>query len=253
MDFDLNDLEKDFDLNNLEIAKADGPWEPLWDPSTMSRQATVKVYFRGLEEELIGRLQEAHLVVGCIAWLTNERILQAMTWPDYGVAIVAHKEEFLCHRHDPSATAAEIRRTPRLRELYSNLKMRLGHEDFGGLMATLSGRREGLDPVRCAGEYRPSYLNRATARMHHKFLVFCNVVETTDPHAGDRFRVIPREVWTGSFNLTWNAGRSLENAVLIQDPRIARAYYDEWMQVEAISEPLDWLVQWPAPEWHITP
>jgi hypothetical protein len=60
-------------------------------------------------------------------------------------------------------------------------------------------------------------------------------------------------VWTGSFNLTKNATRSLENVVVIRCPRIALAYYDEWMQVEAISEPLDWAIQWPCPEWKIDP
>jgi hypothetical protein len=30
-------------------------------------------------------------------------------------------------------------------------------------------------------------------------------------------RVIPRKVWTGSYNFTRNGGRSLENAVLLTD------------------------------------
>ena len=61
----------------------------------------------------------------------------------------------------------------------------------------------------------------------------------------------PYEVWTGSFNLTYNASASLENAIVVKHPEIVWAYYREWEQIEAISEPLDWKSEWSAPEWRI--
>ncbi|HEY9640318.1 MAG TPA: hypothetical protein V6C57_07530 [Coleofasciculaceae cyanobacterium] len=61
----------------------------------------------------------------------------------------------------------------------------------------------------------------------------------------------PYAVWTGSFNMSENATKSLENAVYIQDKAIARAYYNEWAQIEALSEPLDWETAWSEPEWRV--
>lgn len=51
--------------------------------------------------------------------------------------------------------------------------------------------------------------------------------------------------------MTWNATASLENAVVITAPQIVNAYLDEWRQILAISEPLDWESQWCAPQWRI--
>lgn len=35
-------------------------------------------YFRNIENELICKINEHPVVVGCVAWLTNERILKAL-------------------------------------------------------------------------------------------------------------------------------------------------------------------------------
>jgi hypothetical protein len=45
---------------------------------------------------------------------------------------------------------------------------------------------------------------------------------------------------------------SLENAVLLTDPDIAKANYQEWQEVAFISEPLDWEQDWVQPEWGVT-
>jgi phosphatidylserine/phosphatidylglycerophosphate/cardiolipin synthase-like enzyme len=96
--------------------------------------------------------------------------------------------------------------------------------------------------------------------MHHKFLVACHVVSRTEKRYGDDPSdfvtatvpvPVPFAVWTGSANLTANSVRSLENGLVIDSERIAQAYYDEWAQVAAISEPLDWTSEWVAPEWRI--
>lgn len=60
---------------------------------------------------------------------------------------------------------------------------------------------------------------------------------------------VPEAVWTGSFNFSVNAGRSLENAVFIEDTAIAQAYANEFSQVAALSEPLNWEDPWCSPEW----
>jgi hypothetical protein len=58
-------------------------------------------------------------------------------------------------------------------------------------------------------------------------------------------------VWTGSFNFTETATASLENAVILREPRLIEAYLREFCQVAALSEPLDWSSAWLAPEWRI--
>lgn len=60
---------------------------------------------------------------------------------------------------------------------------------------------------------------------------------------------VPTAVWTGSFNLTYNGERSLENVVIIQDEHVARRYAEEWAWVLSLSESLDWTQPWVAPEY----
>lgn len=90
--------------------------------------------------------------------------------------------------------------------------------------------------------------------MHNKFLVFANYEE--EPRAGEHGSWVetvikPYGVWTGSFNLTQNAERSFENAVYMTNKAIVRAYFEEFSQIMALSEPLDWSKDWMEPEWRI--
>jgi len=56
---------------------------------------------------------------------------------------------------------------------------------------------------------------------------------------------------TGSLNLTETATTSFENAVLIKNKKICNAYLNEWAQIFALSENLDWTKEWCAPEFRI--
>ena len=64
-------------------------------------------------------------------------------------------------------------------------------------------------------------------------------------------KYVPYAVWTGSFNLTETAEKSLENALLIKNPKIVEAYYKEYGQICAMSEPLNWESNWIEPQWRI--
>jgi hypothetical protein len=88
----------------------------------------------------------------------------------------------------------------------------------------------------------------AFPRMHNKFLVFCRAA-TVDEESYDRFE--PYAVWTGSFNLTYNASNSLENAILIRDEKISTAFLNEFGLIFGLSEKLDWSRSWSAPEYRI--
>jgi phosphatidylserine/phosphatidylglycerophosphate/cardiolipin synthase-like enzyme len=93
--------------------------------------------------------------------------------------------------------------------------------------------------VRCCGIHDEK---RATPRCHHKFVVFADA-------EGSGLR--PVSVWTGSFNFTQNAVRSFENAVIISNPGIINAYIEEFEQVLALSEPLNWKHEYVDPEYRI--
>ena len=107
-----------------------------------------------------------------------------------------------------------------------------------------------IEPIRCVGNHNSKKVP-AFPRMHNKFLVFSNFGEKEDLAKGYSMVLDNCEVWTGSYNLTKNAINSLENAVLIKNNIIAKAYYDEFCQIFALSEPLDWESTWCAPEFRI--
>ncbi|MNG29679.1 hypothetical protein D3C84_1151500 [compost metagenome] len=84
--------------------------------------------------------------------------------------------------------------------------------------------------------------------MHNKFIVFAKV----DDGSIDTFETItPYAVWTGSFNFTKSATLSLENALFITDAKIVKAYFEEYGQIAAMSEELDWTSEWVTPDWRI--
>jgi phosphatidylserine/phosphatidylglycerophosphate/cardiolipin synthase-like enzyme len=111
-----------------------------------------------------------------------------------------------------------------------------------------------IEAVRCVGNHN-SQKNPAFPRMHNKFIVLCkqtsHTLMQTDDEASEYRNYEPYEVWTGSFNFTKNAGLSFENAVILKDTAIARAYFQEYAQIAALSEPLNWESEWVRPEWRV--
>ena len=59
----------------------------------------------------------------------------------------------------------------------------------------------------------------------------------------------PHSVWTGSYNITANAELSWENATIRSEESPRRI--NEWCQLMAFSEPLDWESEYVEPEWRI--
>ena len=99
------------------------------------------------------------------------------------------------------------------------------------------------EAVRCVGNHN---FDRKPAfpRMHNKFLVFCDLVHFAE---GDYRTLSPVKVWTGSYNISDNASRSWENAIIIDDRDVASAYANEFGQIFAFSESLDWSSPWCEP------
>jgi len=202
----------------------------------------VELYFENLEDVVCRHIEAAESVVGCVAWLTSPKILDALASVKFGVSIVVQKEDFL--RPDMSASVGY---RDELKTKYNNIKTNFTRYAMGELVRKLSMCGDNtIDPMRCVGNNNYNKLP-AFPRMHNKFLVFGKSWKPQHGYDGMK----PNSVWTGSFNFTKNSTNSFENAVVMHDPLIAKRYFDEWQKIISLSEPLDWESEWCAPEWRI--
>lgn len=194
---------------------------------------------------LIENIRKADVVLGCIAWLTDYDVLRELSNKDS--VIVVQKEDFLRPDID---SGIKKNFNERLNNAYKKLKCKIARFEFDNILNSLSICGDySIEPVRCVGNNNSSKAP-AFPRMHNKFMIFCSLVDRNDPEYKWKL-VVPYAVWTGSYNLTKNAAASFENAVLINSPAIAKAFYMEFGQIMALSEPLDWKTDWVEPEWRI--
>ena len=188
-----------------------------------------------------------------MAWLTDAEILKALA-SKKSVCIIVQKEDF--QRPDIDVNLKEVDWKKKwkieLRQSYDKLKCNLEREDFDqNILSFISTHSidTTLEAVRCVGNKNRHPL------MHNKFLVFASYKNYNRPVSGyydyGKIKIKPYAVWTGSFNFTKNSQNSLENALLIKDPLVVHAYYKEFGQIYAMSEPLDWTVDWVKPKWRI--
>ena len=93
------------DLNKSRIPHAEKEYGEAMENNNTT-VGNISCYFRNLEDNLIKHISEAQVVVGSIAWLTNERILKAMKSCKH-VSIVVQKEDFL--RPDTNMTNTKLK------------------------------------------------------------------------------------------------------------------------------------------------
>lgn len=238
---------ENLNLHDLVIIRDDGV-QSLKDFSqkvTSPSFDTVEVLFRDQEKRLLELIKqyENGAIFGCIAWLTSTPILKTLAKCE-NVQIVVQKEDFL--RPDLGIQNADEWKK-NLAALYKNvtcsLERHLMREPIGNLSVASDPT---VDGIRCVGNHnfdkRPAF-----PRAHHKFLVFCEVDKNGN--------YTPTALWTGSFNLTFNATQSFENVLLFTDKsgtnEIINAFLNEHHQVFALSEKLNWESNWVAPEFRI--
>lgn len=228
-------------LNELKI-KMDSSYTEISDHGISNGHVTA--LFKNIEDELIKFISMSNLIVGCVAWLTSYRVLDALSRVPGGVSLVVQKEDFL--RPDIGVKGPW---KLDLRKRYEAIKCLPERHTLGGLVGQLSVCNDPIiEPIRCVGNFN-SEKKPAFPRMHNKFIVSCNLNPTKNYEVYDS--ITPVSVWTGSFNFTANAAMSLENAVIIQNPEIAMAYYREWESILALSEELNWASEWVDPQWRI--
>jgi len=225
----------------------------------VSEKATIETHFKNLDQVLVEKIRQSEAVVGCVAWLTHEGILNALAKTKHGVSIVIQKEDFL----RPDINQSGVNFSLRMRELYDQLKpiTNWGERSFrkkidqSGFDSNSTNEwymaaQEPVDiSIRCVG-YRKGINEFALPRMHHKFLVFCKVVDESGYPFTEYEKYRPYAVWTGSFNMTKNGTMSLENGVYIESDDISLSYYKEWINMLLLSEALDWESEWAAPDLH---
>ncbi len=241
-----------FDFTSLSIVNADGPALAVDNAPWADDGVNVKAYFGELASPLAYHISQSRFVVGCCAWLTHEIVIESLGCVSGGCQVVCQKEDFL----RPDALSSRGWKA-RLHGLYSSLSCSVTRHACAkvALMPQLSVCMDegGMQPVRCVGNHN-SDRHPAFPRMHHKFLVFCDVDEDDKVDGYDpwyAWNPVPRAVWTGSFNPTANGTRSRENAIVVESKHIALAYFREWYQMFALSEPLEWESEWCAPEYRI--
>ena len=229
-------------LNKLQLEN-DGNFDRNLSDNSASSTNGVSVYFRDIENKLLSHIAEADAVFGAIAWLTSDSILDALSKLS-DVSIVVQKEDFLRPDIGASNNWKQV-----LRAKYSMLKCGLTRYSFQNILSSMSVASDpSIEPIRCVGNHNRDK-KPAFPRMHNKFLVFTKVRQSDDEYGPEKIE--PYAVWTGSFNFTKNATKSLENALFITDPVIVEAFFNEYGQIAAMSEPLDWTSDWAEPEWRI--
>lgn len=245
-------------LNKLTIP-TDGPigspGEPLTDNSTSVEENLTAVHaiFRDLDKELIKLIREFKdgAIFGCIAWLTHEPVLRALT-ACKNVQIIVQKEDFL-----KPDTGFKDNWKRNLHALYKQIKFSMCRFELQHGVKDLSYCGDPtVEGIRCVGNHNKAK-SPAFPRMHNKFLVFCKTEEFVrfedTGQMGTTYT--PVAVWTGSYNISNNATNSFENAIVLKDytgqSQIIEAYLKEHHQILALSEQLDWETAWCSPEYRI--
>jgi hypothetical protein len=222
------------DLNALPLLTTAGP-HTMPNHSGMSTGAQVIWATQDLHSLALKYITASEFVLGCMAWVNDRDILQAMSLKK-GVALLLQKERWL---HNPR----EQWQYDKL-ELYNNIR----GIPFEAMPWPLSGVMQGgigatagplaMPPVRMLGDSRDT---KGRPLMHNKFLIFCRGPNKPEPYA----------VWTGSTNLTFTARRSLENAVIVFDKRMAQSYMQYFCQLYARAEELSSTSATPYQDWII--
>lgn len=194
-------------------------------------------HFGDLRGPLLEFVSGSDVIVGCVAWVTENDILTALAGRP--CALVVQKENWWKKTDSRGQTLARR---------YAALDGRLPASLFPAPLGVKTFRRKQvpndapLPPIACVGYGSGGH---HLPLMHHKFVVRCILVD--DPQTGEE-TLVPAAVWTGSFNFSGNASNSFENAVEIHDPTIAAAYLDEFALVASVSEPMNWRLSRPNPK-----
>ncbi len=174
----------------------------------LEKAVAVQPVFRDHIRTLCALVKRADAVVGCVAWFTSVPLLREIGSRPCGCSVVVHDDARSTERQD----------------------VRRQYESANRLVYPVLGRH----PHAFEAVGSTDYGNEARAMMHHKFLVFMQAGT-----ADDRRVLTPYGVWCGSANMTANAERSRESAVVILGETIAAKFVEEWASCVDASHPIE--------------
>lgn len=229
------------------------------DKNNIEQQVcSVSAYFRDIKSELIANIRKADAVFGCVAWLSNADIINALASREIVSVVVSDQQKIdnlgKLNSHKNWITPSHLVNSSNHFYTLTN-SVTLGVEDISVKIPLCSVRQLRYrdiwveESIREKGDEDSPYL-------HNKFVVFANVEyskENLQDVAGEYWGncvagdpqeyiknnakpiITPYAVWTGSFNFSQKAERHLENAVLIHGNSIAEKYFREFAQIYLLS------------------
>ena len=221
-----------YNLNDVKVADESSTMgkKEQTDFSCIGDNKDIEVYFKNIENIICEKIKKHKYIVGCVAWLTNKKILKELSNKDKQVLIIVQDEDFL--RPDTYFDGNKEKFKKTILEYYNKIK-KDGTNTLGDL-----GISYGFSPD--CGIRRCGFINKdklpAFPRMHNKFIVLGN----DDEHGYPKYT----EVITGSFNYTENSTNSLENIICVKDKKIVHSYYAQFGEIALISVELDWKGDW---------
>lgn len=190
--------------------------------SSQTNHSDVIPYFSNLQSNLINHINDSTYIIGCVAWLTNQHILDSLT-TKLGVKIIINKEEYLSSKMSLSKKSYYKNITGSYEKIttihdvdLSNVKI------FPDYFINEGDQNKKSSAILTCG------IVHNYSKMHHKFLVFFD----------DAFEIIG--TWTGSYNMSNTSNYSLENAIFIKDETVAMEYINEFFDIYQYSEHYDW-------------
>jgi hypothetical protein len=170
-------------------------------------------------------------ILGCMAWLSNKKILKCLIENAKRVLFLVNDEDYsswtkVLHYYD---------RLPRFEEpLHSaffgskSLLRALDRDNLGNKRDVCT-----FEPVRCFGNSAFASGNAASL-MHNKIIIFFEEMRLP----GGKIVEAPVSFITGSYNCTDNASNNLENAVFIKSKKGAEHCFYQFSIIMSHSRPL---------------
>jgi hypothetical protein len=186
----------------------------------------IQPYFHDIENHLLNYIENSSYIIGCVAWLTNKNILDAITNLN-GAKIIINKEEYLNSNMEKGKKyfyKCLRGRYNDISDMFDKIckccnKIMIECDKFKNIFGPIKNKSGAILTCGIVNNF---------SKMHHKFLILFNE------------NVEPTGIWTGSYNLSSNSNFSLENALYITDNDVIIEYIKEFMTIYYFSEPYNW-------------
>lgn len=229
------------------------------DKNNIEQQiCSVSAYFRNIKAELIANINKADAVFGCVAWLSNPDIINALASREILSVVISEKQDVKSisdlKLHKNWITPTHLANNFNHFYTLTN-SITLGVEDISLNLPLCSIRQLRERDIWVEENVRDKH-DGDSPYLHNKFVVFAsleyskeNLQDASIEYWGNKTEgdpqgyirrnakpiINPYAVWTGSFNFSSAAERHLENAVLIHGNSIAEKYFREFAQIYLLS------------------